>query len=79
MKLWLESCGNWLIDEENLYFGISAHKHSPLARPKLGLKTWKGFTLAVYFYKWRIALHYVNDYAAYSKRINYRSTDKRNK
>jgi hypothetical protein len=76
MKVWINHHQMFYYDEDSYQFkavlGVNWFKHKPFVTKKF--KTWKGFTFSFYFIKWQINFHFVNDYEAYSARMNYRST-----
>ena len=70
MKIFFSCCDlkSYFYDE-GVKFGIGWYKHHK------GHK-WKGFTFQLYLYFWLVCINYVNNWAEYDKKINYRKYKK---
>lgn len=66
MKAWFEFHNNWMMEDSQIYLGVSAYKHAR--------KEWKGFTVYFIFYKWMLSLTAVNNYSEYNRIVNRRYT-----
>lgn len=67
MRIWFESCSNYLkSDETHLQFGVVSYWHKR--------KEWRGFTVSVLFIERGFSFNYVNDFKAYTEVMNRRYT-----
>lgn len=68
---------NWLFkDDFDCKLGLNWYSFSPVRGCRKDLEGSKGFTVILYLiWRWT-TITWVQDYAAYSRRINYRHTDR---
>jgi len=74
MKAWFSWCHMFYYDEDSyptkFILGINWYRHQPFSSKKF--KSWRGFTVVFYVIKYQVSFHFVDDYAAYEYRMNYR-------
>ena len=74
MKIWMTQCQMWDCDDcgsmkLKIQFGLDWYRH--MWPGNRHLKSWKGYTIALLFFKWYITLNYVDDYEAYDRKHNW--------
>lgn len=66
MKIWFEHCRlDGYFEDCDVKFGIGWYRHHKDHK-------WFGFTIHFYLLHWVVVANYVNNWAEYDKKINYR-------
>lgn len=71
MRIWFESCSNYLRDEEHVQCGVISYRHKR--------KEWKGWTVSVFFLNGGFSLNYVDNFAEYTRIMDRRYSSVRRK
>ena len=71
MKAWFSLNHRFFVDSDDYPVKIGIHWHCH-AKPVKKFKSWRGFTIDLYFFKYWISFIIVDDYEAHQARMNYK-------